>query len=341
MLPRGTRRPPLFRSRSRVARSTSLRVASVWAGLAVAVLFAVGAAYNGWLMRAVLLDILSLWPGLAVSLVLLAIRSRMTKHRRTFLRQGPGAAAPFLVLTWLVIGLASHLTGWEALPSSAANLAGPPVDGEIAGAVLDLETDGQVTLDGRAGLLYEVDQMRTGGDIAPARSSEVVAGDEAVVRLTEESEPGWFGSRGWNVSISALPEWSVNIMAGSVDADLTAVRLTSLRVVADGRVRLAAAPGDVPVLVAGAVVLEIPSDASVEVTGSAQVGPGWEVTAEGKRFDGSGTSRFLVEVDPGSELVVEQWEGTEEPEEPAPDSGVEGQVDGATPLRRVAGSEGP
>ncbi|MDE0168854.1 MAG: hypothetical protein OXS29_04975 [bacterium] len=306
-------------------------MASVWVGLAVALLFAVVAAYNGWLMRAVLLDILSLWPGLAVSLVLLAIRSRMTRHRRTFLRQGPGAATPFLVLTWLVVGLGSHLTGWEALPSSAANLAGPPVEGEIAGAVLDLRTDGQVTLDGRAGLLYEVDQMRTGGHIGPARSSEVVAGDEAVVRLTEESEPGWFGSRGWNVSISALPEWSVNIMAGSVDADLTAVRLTSLRVVADGRVRLAATPGDVPVFVAGAVVLEIPSDASVEVTGSVQVGPGWEVTADGKRFDGSGTTRFLVEVDPGSELLVEQWEGIEEPEEPEPDGGVEDQVEGATP----------
>ncbi len=341
MLPRGTRRPPRFRSGSRVARSANLRVASVWVGLAVAVLFAVVAAYNGWLMRAVLLDILSLWPGLAVSLVLLALRSRMTKHRRTFLRQGPGAAAPFLVLTWLVVGLGSHLTGWEALPSSAANLAGPPAEGQIAGAVLDLHTDGQVTLDGRATLLYEVGQMRVGGDVAPARSSEMVAGDEVVVRITEESEPGWFASAGWNVSVSALPEWSVNIVAGSVEADLTAVRLTSLRVAADGRVRLGPAPGDVPVFVAGALVMEIPSDASVEVTGSVQVGPGWEVSADGKRFDGSGTSRFLVEVDPGSELVVEQWEGIEEPAEPAPDSQSEDQVEGAAPRRRVAGSEGP
>ena len=313
---------------------------SVWVGLAVALTLSVGAAYNGWLMRAVLLDIASLWPGLALTLVVLMIRSRMTRHRRTFLRQAPGAAVPFVLLTWLVIGLGLHLTGWEALPSSAANLAGPPVEGDTASAVLDLHIDGKVALDGNSGLLYSVGQMATGGAIAPARSSEVLAGDEVVVRLREEPEPGWFGSDGWNVSISASPEWSVNIMAGSLDADLTAVRLVSLRVAADGRVRLPAAAGDVPVFLGGALVLEVPSDASVEVTGIANVGPGWEVTATGKRYEGTGSSRFLVEVEPGSDLVVEQWERTGQPEEPATDSHVQSQAAGATPVSRFAGNEG-
>ena len=282
----------------------------MWVGLAVAVAASVGAAYGGLLMRAVLLDILSLWPGLALSLLVLAIRGRMTRYRRTFFRDAPGAAIPFVLLTWLVIGSGLHLTGWEALPSSAADLSGPPVDGGISSAVLDLRTDGQVTLGGNGGLLYEVGQMATGGDIAPARISETLAGPEVVVRVREESDPGWFGSGGWNVSISASPEWSVNITAGSVEADLTGVRLTSLRIAADGRVRLAEAVGEVPVFLGGTLVLEIPADASVEVTGPAQVGPGWEVTATGKRFEGTGTSRFLVEADPGSDLVVEQWERT-------------------------------
>ena len=311
-------------------------------GLVVAVTVSVGAAYRGWLMRAVLLDIASLWPGPALSLVVLAIRRRVTRHRRTFFREVPGAAIPFVLLTWLVIGLGLHLTGWEALPSSAANLPGPPVDSDIGSAVLDLHTDGQVSLDGNAGILYEVGQMRAGGDIAPARSSEVVAGDEVVVRLREESDPGWFGSDGWNVSISASPGWSVNVVARSVEADLTAVRLTSLRVAADGRVRVAAASGDVPVFVAGALVLEIPSDASVEVTGNAQVGPGWELSATGKRFEGSGSSRFLVEVEPGSDLVVEQWESTGQEQAPAAGSRVAGQAAGAMPVGRLAakGSSG-
>lgn len=289
----------------------------MWVGLAVAVAVLIGSAFGGLLVRAVLLDILSLWPGLALSLVVLVIRGRMTRYRRTFYREAPGAAIPFVLLTWIVFGLGFHLTGWEALPSSAADLSGPPVDGTIAGAVLDLRTDGQVTLDGSAGLLYEVGQMATGGDVAPARSSETLAGHEVVVRLEEESDPGWFGSRGWNVSISASPEWSVNIMAEGIEADLTGVRLTALRVAGDGRVRLAEATGDVPVFLAGRLVLDIPADASVEVIGPAHVGPGWEVTARGKRFEGTGTSRFLVEADPGSDLVVEQSERTGRSEEPA------------------------
>ena len=338
MPPRGTRRSPRFGPRS---RSPTWRVASVWAGLAVAVAVLVGAAYRGWLMRAVLLDVASLWPGLALSLVVLAIRRRVTRHRRTFFRAAPGAASPFVLLTWLVIGLGLHLTGWEALPSSAAGLSGPPADSDIAGAVLDLRTDGQVMLDGNAGLLYEVRQMATGGGVAPARSSEVVGGDEVVVRVREESDPGWFGSGGWNVSISASPEWSLNIAAGSLEADLMAVRLASLRVVADdGRVRLDTVSGDVPVFVAGALVLEIPSDASVEVTGSAQVGPGWEVSATGKLFEGSGTARFLVEVDSGSDLVVEQWDSAGRTEESAAGGRVEGRAADAMPVRRLAGSEG-
>lgn len=312
----------------------------MWVGLAVSVAILVVAAYRGWLMRAVLLDIASLWPLIALSLVVLAIRGRVMRHRRTFFREAPGSSVPFVLITWLVIGLGLHLTGWEALPSSAANLAGPVVDSGIAGAALDLHTDGQVMLDGTAGMLYEVRQMATGGRVAPARSAEVVAGDEVIVRLREESSPGWFGSDGWNVSISASPAWSVNIVAKNVEADLTAVRLTSLRVAADGRVRLPTAAGDVPVLVAGTLVLEVPSDASVDVTGSAEVGPGWEVSARGKRFEGSGTSRFLVDVQPGSDLVVEQWETTRQPEEQAVGSRVAVQDSGAMPVHRLAAGEG-
>ena len=312
----------------------------MWVGLAVSVAILVVAAYRGWLMRAVLLDIASLWPGMALSLAVLAIRSRIMRHRRTFFRGAPGPSVPFVLITWLVIGLGLHLTGWEALPSSAANLAGPTVEGDIAGAALDLHTDGRVMLDGTAGMLYEVRQMATGGEVAPARSSEVVGGGEVTVRLREESDPGWFGSDGWNVSISASPEWSVNIVARSIEADLTAVRLASLQVAADGRVRLPTPGGDVPVLVAGALVLEIPSDASVDLTGAAQVGPGWEVSARGKRFEGSGASRFLVDVEPGSDLVVEQWETDSQSDEQAAASRVAVRDPGATPEHRLASDEG-
>ena len=306
--PRGSGRSRPFLARGRHARSRRLRVRYGWAALVMASVFLVAAGHFGWLMRSVLLDIVSLWPGWGVTMGLLLINQRKLRHRRRAIRSGSGAAPPLLLLAWLVIGLGLHLTGWDALPSSAGDLAGPSVGGDITSAVLDVELDGDVVLVGGAGLLYEVKPMRAGGDLAPAQASEVLIDREVTVRLGEGPDPGWFGSGGWNVSVSTSPEWEVTVRAASLEADLTMVRLNSLRVVADGRIRLAAPSGDVPIRAGGELVLELPSDASVEVTGPVRVGPGWEVTADGKRYVGTGTSRYLVQVDTGSDLVVEQWE---------------------------------
>ena len=257
-------------------------------------------------MRSVVLDVVSLWPGWVATMGLLLIRRRMLRHRRRAIRSGPGTAPPLLLLAWVVIGLALHLTGWDVLPSSAGDLAGSPVGADIATAILDVQLDGEVVLEGGAGLLYEVKPMR-GGDSAPAQGSEILIDREVTVRLREGPDPGWFGSGGWKVSVSTFPEWNVRVRAASLEADLTMVRLNSLQVAADGRIRLAAPSGDVPIHLGGELVLEVPSDASVEVAGPARVGPGWEVTATGKQYVGTGTSRYLVEVDSGSDLVVEQW----------------------------------
>ena len=231
----------------------------------------------------------------------------MQRHRRRAFRAHSGAVVPLLFFTWVAVGLGLHLTGWEVLPSSAGDLAGPPVAADISTAVLDIQLEGEVALDVVAGLLYEVSPMQTGGDIAPARSSEVLIGSEVTVRLREGSDPGWFGSGGWSVSLSDSPDWSVIVRAARLDADLTNVRLNSLRVEADGRIRLDTPNADVPIHLGGEIVLEVPSDASVEVSGPARVGSGWEVTAAGKRYQGTGEARYLVEVGSGSDVVVEQW----------------------------------
>ncbi len=148
--------------------------------------------------------------------------------------------------------------------------------------------------------------MTRGGDISPARSSEVTTAEEVTVALREAPDPGWFGSAGWNVSISTSPDWSVIVEAGLLEADLTAATVTALRVIADGWVRLADLSGEVPVFVRGDLVLEVPSDTSVEVNGPAQVGDGWETTTTGVRYVGTGDARILLEVAPGSDLVVER-----------------------------------
>ena len=327
MVLRGRMRPHPFRTRGRHTRSTGLSPTLAWSLPALGVALLAVAGQVGWLMRSVLLDVVSLWPGWVLTAGVLVIRHRMLRRRRRALRTGSSITAPLLLFMWVLAGLGLHLTGWAMLPSSAGDLTGPPVGGDHARGVLDVRMDGEVELDGTGGMLYEVNPMRTGGGIAPAQSTEVVIDGEVTVSLREGPDPGWFGSDGWNVSVSSSPEWSVVVRANNLLADLTTLRVRSLQVIGDGRIRLADPSGDVPVYLEGKLILEVPSDASVEVTGPARVGPGWEITATGKRYPGTGDSRFLVRVDAGigldsgtmvgsrwrSSTTCGQWNGGDQP----------------------------
>lgn len=295
------------RRRRQGARFPVLGARHAWGVLAVSLVLVIVATQTGWLMRAVILDVASLWPVPLLAIGATAVRDRLAQRRNRVVRTGSGVAAPLLLFTWVAAGLALHLAGWEQLPSSTVALHGPTVQDRLIAAELDIQNGGEVVLDGEGEFLYEVTPMRTGGRIAPARGSELIGGREATVSLTESSDAGWFGSRGWRVSVSESPRWGLTIRAEGLQADLTSVSLQSLRVHADGRIRLGFPSGDVPVRLDGVVVLEVPSDASIEVEGPSEVGPGWEATATGTRYAGVGDSRFLVLVEPGSDLVVEQW----------------------------------
>ena len=278
-----------------------------WGVLVLSVVLLVVVTQAGWLMRALILDVGSLWPAPLLAIATMEVRDRLARRRNRVVRTGSGVAVPLLLFTWVVVGLALHLAGWEQLPSSAVALRGPEVPDLLVAAELDIRSGGEVVLGGESEYLYEVTPMRRGGIVAPARGSELIGGRNATISLTESSEAGWFGSRGWRVSVSVSPWWGLTVRAPRLEADLTAVRLQSLHVQADGRIRLGSPSGDVTVRLDGGVVLEVPSGASVEVEGPARVGPGWEVTATGTRYVGTGNSRFVVLVEPGTDLVVEQW----------------------------------
>ena len=266
-------------------------------------------------MRALILDVVSLWPAPLAAIAAILVYDRMSvmgqTRRNRVVRTGSATrspvAAPLILFTWVALGLALHLAGWEQLPSSAAELQGPTLPDRLVGAEMNIQSEGEVGISGESEVLYEVSPMRSGGSIAPAGSSVLINGGEATVSLTEIPDAGWFGSRGWRVSLSAFPSWGLTIRAPVLEADLTSVRLLSLHVHADGRIRLGVPSGEIPVRLDGDVVLEVPSEASVEVEGPAEVGPGWEMTTTGTRHVGTGNSRFVVVVEPGSILTVEQW----------------------------------
>ena len=305
--PYGAAEPGFFRPGRRLERRR-LRPGYAWAALVLALLGLAAAAQAGWVMRAVLLDCASLWPGWVITVGPLFIRRFTPRDYRRAGLLRPAAAAPLVLLIWLFIGAGLHLAGWGALPSAAGRLAGPTVENGLSAASLDIETSGAVELDAASERLYEAAPLRAGGRTGPALSSEVWTDGEAAVRLRESPDPGWFGSAGWRASISAYPRWTMAVRAARLEADLTGAALESLRVQAGGgRVRLGDPSGEVAVGAGGRLTLEVPWDATVELIGPGRVGPGWEMTAAGRRYAGKGGARYLIRAAADSDLTVEQW----------------------------------
>ncbi len=277
-----------------------------WVILLLLVALLVATTQAGWLMRSVILDVVSIWPLAAMSIALIAVRNRLRNRRYRTLRSGSAVAVPVALFIWVAIGVSLHLGGWGRLPSTSVMLHGPEAPDQLASASLDVRTRGEVHLDGEGRLLYEVTPMRWGGSTGPPHASDLIDSGRATISLQESADAGWYGSRGWLVSVSGFPEWDLTIHAPRLEADLTATRLQSLRVQADGRIRLGSPSGEVPIRLNGAAVLEVPADVSIEIEGPADVGPEWEVTATGARYVGVGASRYTVLVEPGSHLMVEQ-----------------------------------
>ena len=292
--------------RGHQARARKRRTRQAWLALAGAlVLIGTVVMAGGVLRRSLVLDLLSFWPGWIVTLVALYLRRR-TAARQRFLGSGFGPALPLLLVGWLVLAVGLHLVGWEALPSSADRLEGPQVTDRTGTTAIDVLIDGLVIVDGGTGLLYEVSGLASAGSVAPVRGEEILTGDDLEVRLGEGPEAGWFGSGGWRLSLNPGIDWAVKLSAAEVEAELGELPLRSLEVEADGEIRLGPAPGDVPLLLSGALVVEIPVDVSVEIAGPATVGSGWEVTADGRTYRGEGAGRYLIVVDPDSDVVVNQ-----------------------------------
>src|SRR5690606_31189679 len=108
-------------------------------------------------------------------------------------------------------------------------------------------------------------------------ATETSVDDALSVQLEAASDvPAWYRFAGWSIDLSPDVAWRL-VLNGQIDADLTALTITSAAIAGSGRIRLGSPPADgSSVIVAGDLDVVVPPDAAVVVNGEANVPPGWE-----------------------------------------------------------------
>ena len=291
---------------------------ALWAAAGLAAVVLAALVVRDLLLDAFLLDVVSWWPAWAAAGGLWWMGRR---RRASGWPSRAGTAAPLLVLAGLALVAALHLAGWSALPSSAADVDGPspePFGAPVGRAVISAVAAGELRLGSGTGGFYRARLLRRGGSVGPPAVSSSTADGVIRLEVRERDDPGWFRSSGWEVAVSPDAAWGVEAAAEVVEGDLSGVRLSSLSLSGNGRLRVGEPVGRVPVRVDGEMVLEVPFRASVEVIGRAEVGPGWEFTADGRRFLGDGPGSYVIVAGDNARLMVRQWEP-----EPASDTAAE------------------
>ncbi len=254
------------------------------------------AVLSGILSRALLVDVVSFWPGAvaaAASLpVVWAVRNRSHRVR---------AVPPLILLTWIVLGSAAHLSGWALLPSSAAELIGPPA---VAGPVeFAAQVDGRMVVTaGEGPSLYRVRFLRRGGTVGVPVAEEF--GDPLQVMVGEEPGGTWFRFAGWVVELSAAPRWDLRFDPGGgrADVDLRGVDVNSIALAGRGTLELGA-DGSGTVQVAGTYTVSVPRDTPVRLEGAGTVPDGWIPTPEGWRSPAEGPGWLIVVADGGAVAI--------------------------------------
>lgn len=241
-----------------------------WILPATSALVVVGMVVTGFLSRAIAVDFASWWP-LWVALVAIGIWARGRKVGS--LRVGGLVAVASVGVA--VIFVLGHVQGWSLMPSSVGLLTGSS-DSDFSSAGLSARVPGWDLIigAGSTGVLYTVEPLRRGGDIAAPFAVERSQDGDVSVVLRASEEPGLFLWAGWNVLISTVPSWTLTL-EGQVDADLTAISVDNLQLTGGGEVHLGAASRSTPVTVSGDFVVDFPDGVPVRVVGPAEIPTDW------------------------------------------------------------------
>ncbi|HUO45688.1 MAG TPA: hypothetical protein VM470_02515 [Acidimicrobiia bacterium] len=266
-----------------------------------AVLIAGGVGVTASILSPALgLDLISLWPGLVPALLAAILVTIRGAWRRRF-----GALPFLLVLTWLGLGSAAHFDGWPPLPSSAAELHGPgTVDGQVA---LSANIGGAIeVMASNRSHLYEVQFIRRGGEVGIPEAEEITLGDQVSIELIESGRSTWLRYAGWRLLLSTATTWDLHLSGQPIDADLSALEVSSISVEGEGRIVLGSPIADSVIAVgAGEFELNLPASAPVRLIGSATVPADWEAVEGGFESPEKGPAWLITVVRGATVRIVE------------------------------------
>ncbi len=244
----------------------------------------------------ILLDGISLWPGLVPVLVALVV----TAIRKGWRRRS-GAIAPLLLITWLLLVGAAHLSGWVALPSSAGELYGPTEGPELG--TVSIKPVGRLKVEAGSGEnLYQVRFLRLGGPVGAPRAEEVTSLGGVSVTVTEDPPDPWFRFAGWILRLDPGRTWNLDL-GGQLSGDLSDLVIGSLTLSGEGEVTLAQVDRPVAVSVMGSYQLVVPAGTAVTVSGPVTVPEGW-VATEGGFSSGVAGEGYVIRVAAGGSLLI-------------------------------------
>ena len=248
----------------------------------------------------VVLDAISLWPGVVPFVVaLLVVAFRKAWRRRA------GAVPPLLIITWLLLASAAHLSGWVALPSSSAELVGPINSAPVELATATISPRGRLIVESSTDdALYQVRFLRLGGPVGVPAAEEITGGSGLNISVSDRGTTHWFRYAGWRLLLRPETIWNLNL-GGDVSGNLSALTLGSLTLNGSGSVTLNTATQSTPVAILGSYVISLPAGAVASVRGEAEVPESWIETEDGFASGEAGEG-WIMSVAEGGSLRVNQ-----------------------------------
>lgn len=268
---------------------------AAWA-MATLTIFALSVAIAGRVLSPTLvLDLVAFWP-----LLIPVVPSLATAVIRPQSRLA--GMAPMFVLTWLLAGLALHLSGSDVVPSAEADVTSSVLNDESASRLEVEAGEGKVTVG--AGDDFEVRMDRTGGRVG-APLVELIGSEPSVVSVVAGEGEGWFRFGGMTIVLPDGPVWGLSVDAPVVDIDVggLAVREASVSARA-GWIRLGPVSAPATLEVTGPLRIEIPAEVAVTVVGSASVPPSWVAADVGLRSPASGPGWAITVTAGGGTVAI-------------------------------------